>query len=133
MQARTTDEQIEKLLGQASAQLKASLEGVDQKLKELLEGEKASAAGSKAPTLPDTNANVTALYGQIGQADAAPTLAQSEAATKSESQLSTLLEQWKELKNRDIPALNRQLTAAGLPQLRLDLAPQQQEGGEDEE
>jgi hypothetical protein len=76
---------------------------------------------------------VTALYGQVGQADAAPTAAQIDGANKSEGDLSKMLDTWKQLKGQEIPAVNRELAAAGLPPLRLDLAPQQQEGGEDED
>ena len=132
-QARTVHEQVDKLVGQALGQLKPSLESLDKKVEELLEGAKTAEDGSKAPTLPDTNANVIALYGQVGQADAAPTVAQVADANKSEAELSRLMERWKQLKEQEIPAVNRGLAAAGLPQLRLDLPPQQQEGGEDEE
>lgn len=131
-QAKTVNEQIDELVGQASAQLKTSLQSLDRKLAELLNGN-ATQDGSKSPNLTDTNANVTALYGQIGQADAAPTVAQTDDSNQSEAQLSKMLETWKQLKEQEIPAVNRELAAAGLPQLRLDLAPQQQEGGEDED
>jgi hypothetical protein len=131
-QARTVHEQIAKLLDQSAGQLKDSLESVDRKLSELLDGDK-EAGAAKAPTLPQTNTNLIALYGDIGKADAAPTPAQIEAANKSEAALNDMLTRWNQLKARDIPALNRELKAAGLPELRLDLPPQQQEGGEDEE
>jgi hypothetical protein len=130
-QAETVHEQIDKLVSQASAQLKTSLQSLDLKVSELLDGK--TQDGKKSPNLPDTNANVTALYGQVGQADAAPTVAQIDGSNKSEADLSKMLETWKQLKVQEIPAVNRDLAAAGLPQLRLDLAPQQQEGGEDED
>jgi hypothetical protein len=131
-QAKTVHQQIDKLVGQASAQLKTSLQSLDVKVAELLDG-KPSQGGSKPPNLSDTNTNVTALYGQVGQADAAPTAAQIDGANKSEGDLSKMLDTWKQLKGQEIPAVNRELAAAGLPPLRLDLAPQQQEGGEDED
>jgi len=133
-QARTTHEQIVKLLDKASGPLKDSLESSDNQISELLDGDKDAAAGAaKAPTLPDTNANLIALYGEIGKGDAVPTSAQVDAANKNEAALSSMLTTWKQLKTHDIPGLNQQLKGAGLPELRLDLAPQQQEGGEDEE
>ena len=73
-----------------------------------------------------------ALYGEIGKADAAPTVAQVDAANKSQGSLSTMLAAWNQLKQHDLPGLNQQLKGAGLPELQLDLPPQQQEGGEDE-
>lgn len=133
-QARTTHEQIAKLLDKASGPLKDSLESLDHQISELLDGDKDAAAGAaKAPTLPDTNANLIALYGEIGKGDAAPTSAQVDAADKNEAALSSMLTTWNQLETHDIPGLNQRLKGAGLPELRLDLAPQQQEGGEDEE
>jgi hypothetical protein len=135
-QARTVHEQIAKLLDQASGSLKDSLQNLDHQVTELLNGQKEKATGTdanKAPTLPGTGANLIALYGDIGKADAAPTAAQVEAVNKNEAALNTMLTRWNQLKTRDIPALNRELKAAGLTELRLDLPPQQQEGGEDEE
>ena len=73
------------------------------------------------------------LYADIGKADAAPTVAQVDAFNKNEAAFDTLRTRWNQLKSHDIPAANHDLKGAGLPDLRLDLAPQQQEGGEDEE
>ncbi len=84
------------------------------------------------PCLP-TNANAITLYGEVGRADAAPTVAQVEAANKSEAELSKMLAEWNQLKRQEIPAVNHEVKGAGLSELRLDLPPQQQEGGEDEE
>ncbi len=91
------------------------------------------AENAKAHTLPAANLNVIALYGEIGKADAAPTVAQVDAANKTQSELSSMLAAWNQLKEHDLPSVNQQLKGAGLPELRLDLPPQQQEGGEDEE
>jgi hypothetical protein len=133
-QARTTHEQIAKLLEQASGSLKSSLESLDQKLSGLLDGEKDGKAGeAKVATLPAANANAITLYGEVGRADAAPTVAQVEAANKIEAELSKMLAEWNQLKRQEIPAVNHEVKGAGLSELRLDLPPQQQEGGEDEE
>jgi photosystem II stability/assembly factor-like uncharacterized protein len=132
-QARTTHEQIAKVSEQASRTLKNSLESLDQKVSALLEADKDATENAKAHTLPAANLNVSALYGEVGQADAAPTIAQVNAANKTLSELSSMLASWNQLKERDLPSVNQQLKGAGLPELRLDLPPQQQEGGEDEE
>ena len=133
-QARSIHEQITKLLGALTGQLKDSLTTLGKKVSELLEGDKdTTAGGMKEPALTDTTTNLIALYKAIDQADAAPTVAQIDASTKNEAALETKMAKWNELKNRDIPALNQQLRTAGLPALQLDLPPQQQEGGEDEE
>ena len=132
-QARTTHEQIAKLLETASGSLKNSLESLDKKVSELLDGEKdGNTAMTNVPTLPGTNANVITLYGEVGRADAAPTVAQVEAANRSEAELSKMLAEWNQLKRQEIPAVNHEVKGAGLSELRLDLPPQQQEGGDEE-
>ena len=133
-QARSIREQIGKLVSTTSSPPKEQLGALDKKVSDLLEGEKESGAGGeKAASLTDTNGNLIELYKQVERADAAPTQAQVAASTKSETALASMLTHWNDLKSRDIPALNQQLKSAGLPPLRLDLPPQQQEGGEDEE
>jgi len=69
----------------------------------------------------------------VEKADTAPTVAQMEAFTKAKNELSEVVKSWDEMKEKEIPALNQQLHGAGLPELRLDLAPPQKAGGEDEE
>jgi len=131
-QARTVHEQISKLLESAPGSLKDSLGILDHRISELLDADDGDRAG-KVSTLPTTNANIIALYAEIGRADAAPTLAQVDAVNKNQASFDSLLTRWNQLKSHDIPAANHDLKGAGLPDLRLDLAPQQQEGGEDEE
>jgi hypothetical protein len=131
-QARTVHEQISKLVGTAPGSLKDSLESLDHRISELLDADK-DASSAKVSTLPATNANLITLYGEMGKADAAPTFAQIDAVNKNEAALSTLLIRWNQLKSHDIAELNHELKGAGLDELRLDLPPQQQEGGEDEE
>ena len=47
---------------------------------------------------------------------------------------SAVIKRWEELKSNDVPALHRQLSAAGLPELRLGSNPQPvEESSGDEE
>jgi hypothetical protein len=131
-QARTVHEQISKLLDKAPGSLKDSLGLLDHKISELLDPDKDDGS-AKVSTLPATNQNLITLYGEIDRADAAPTLAQVDAVNKNEAAFGTMLTRWNQLKSHDIPALNHELKGAGLTELRLDLPPQQQEGGENEE
>jgi hypothetical protein len=131
-QARTVHEQISKLQDKAPGSLKDSLGILDHKISELLDSDNEAGSG-KLWTLPTINTNLMTLYGEIGKADAAPTVAQVDAVNKNEAALSTMRIRWNQLKSHDISALNHELKGAGLPELRLDLPPQQQEGGEDEE
>ena len=105
---------------------------MDHKISELLDADN-EAGSDKFSTLPTVNTNVTTLYADIGKADAAPTVAQVDAVNKNEVALGTMLIRWNQLKSHDISALNHELKGAGLTELRLDLPPQQQEGGENEE
>jgi len=133
-QARSIRQQLANLLNTASSPLKEQLSALDNKISKLLEGEKESTVGGeKAPSLTDANGNLIELYKQVERADAAPTQAQVDASTKSETALTSMLTHWNDLKSTDIPQVNQQLKSGGLPALRLDLPPLQQEGGEDEE
>jgi hypothetical protein len=131
-QARTVHEQIAKLLDKAPGSLKDSLGILEHKISELLDSDNEADSG-KVSTLPTINTNLMTLYGEIGKADAAPTVVQVDAVNKNEAALDTIRIRWNQLKSHDISALNHDLKNAGLPELRLDLPPQQQEGGEDEE
>jgi hypothetical protein len=96
----------------------------------LLEGEQENSA---SPTLKSTNNDSVDLYKEVAKADAAPTTAQVNAAMHVEAELGEALKIWDQIKMKDLPALNLQLPVAGLPQIRLDLAPEEQETGENEE
>ncbi|HJT70000.1 MAG TPA: hypothetical protein VJ731_07370 [Terriglobales bacterium] len=132
MQAQSIREQIEKIAHQ-NAPLQDSIERLDKEIDEILAGDKDTESESPRPSLSETNTNLLALYRAVGQADAAPTQAQLDLSAKSKAALAPLLNRWNEVKHKDIPALNQQLTSAGLPQLRLDLPPQNEAGGENEE
>ena len=45
----------------------------------------------------------------------------------------TVLKEWNGLKTKDLTDLNRQLATEGIPQIRLDLPPREEETGENEE
>jgi hypothetical protein len=131
-QARSVREQISKLRDKAPGSLRDSLDLLDRKTAELLEGDNDTGSG-KVSTLSAANGNLITLYNEIDRADAAPTFAQLDGVNKNEAVFQTMLTRWNQLKSHDIPALNHELKSAGLAELQLDLPPQQQEGGEDEE
>jgi len=99
------------------------------KLAALLDGDDEAAQ----PTLKAVNNDTIDLYKEVEKADAAPTAAQMNADRHIESKLSTVLKEWNSLKTKDIPALNLQLPSAGMPEIRLDLPPREEETGENEE
>jgi photosystem II stability/assembly factor-like uncharacterized protein len=136
MQARSVREQIEKLSGQASGTLSDAVKVLDKKVGAILDGAKnppSSESESSNLALGAANGDAIALYKMVGQADAAPTAAQIEAIEKLERDLAPLLKQWNEVKGGEVPKLNQQLHSANLPELRLDLPPEHEEAGNNEE
>jgi chromosome segregation ATPase len=132
MQAQSVHEQIEKI-DRHNPQLQDSIEQLDGKISGIVGGDKEKQSDSPQQSLGEVNTNLLALYRAIGQADAAPTQAQIELIAETKKLLIPLVNRWNEVKSTAIPALNQKLTSAGLPQLRLDLPPQNEAGGENEE
>jgi hypothetical protein len=80
------------------------------------------------------NGEVQVLYGQVWQADAEPTAAQSAAAASTESEASNAMKKWDTLKSSDLSALNQALRSANLPEVHVESDPRLDETGmEDEE
>jgi photosystem II stability/assembly factor-like uncharacterized protein len=130
VQARSAVDQLHKLEKQAG-KLGESIKGLDQKVGMILRGPTPPVPGASEPTLTRENAAIDALYGSIGQADAAPTAAQTSAAADAERDLSASLKRWEEIKQSDLPALNRQLKSAKLPEIHLESKAPMDEGGDD--
>jgi photosystem II stability/assembly factor-like uncharacterized protein len=118
-QARSVVDQLHKL-GSQSGALSESVKAFDQKVGTILRGPTPAVPAASEPTLTRANAAVDALYTGVGQADAAPTTAQINAAADTERDLSGLMKRWEEIKNSDLPALNRQLKSASLPDIHLE-------------
>jgi hypothetical protein len=141
-QARSLQDQLEKISAQASSSLKDSIAEFGKKLAAILEPpatpstpaapesapQKATPPAVKSaepePALAKVSGDISALYAEIDRADAAPTSAQVQALAAIGRNFSTVNKRWEELKSSDIPALNRQLSAAGLPELRIESNPQ---------
>jgi hypothetical protein len=119
IQARSLVEQVKNLSAQ-NAKAPEITKPFLEKLQMLLDGpgEKAKAQPSR-PTLSNSNGEVAGLYGSVGQSDAAPTNAQANAAAAAEKDLLPLLEQWRAIKDNDLPALNQQLRQGSMPEIKL--------------
>jgi len=114
-------DQLHKIGTQPSGPLAESIKALDQKVEAIAGTFMPPLAGSvRELTLARENEAVRTLYGSIGEADAAPTAAQVNAATDTERELSAVLNRWEEIKKSDLPALNRQLKNANLPEINLD-------------
>jgi len=127
-QAGSLRAQIKALSGKASGPLAESLSALDQKIAALMQAPRGAAAGgTPAPTLGRVNGTAGSLYGAIGQADAAPTAAQVQAVSALAEEFASVMKSWGVLTSTDLPALNDQLKAAGLP----PLDPAKPAGGEE--
>ena len=125
--------QLRKMTGQ-SGKLADSIQPFQKKLGALL----GAPAGFLAPpsaeiTLTRVNGAVATLYGQIWQVDAEPTGAQQETAAAVDRDSSDAMKRWDELKSTDLPALNRVLHDASLPEVRLESDVRRDEAAVDEE
>ena len=124
LQAHSVREQIEKSAKSASPELKQMLEKADAEFTELLSGKQKSAGSEEEPGLDDVAGEVSELYTQVGQVDAAPTAAQRTAAEHVSEELGESLRAWERLKSTAIPGLNDKLRNEHLPTLNLEQRPE---------
>jgi hypothetical protein len=118
-EARSAHEQLQKLAGQASGAVTEGISALDKKVSGILGGGGFFAPASPKPTLSRANGEAGTLYAEIGRADATPTPAQLSAAAETEKSFATVSAQWKQLNSVDLPALNKQLHEANLPEIQL--------------
>jgi photosystem II stability/assembly factor-like uncharacterized protein len=134
MQAGSIREPLQKLSEQATGATKDSVQAFQKKLTGVLGAPSGFfAAPSAEATLARANGQVTVLYGQVWQADAEPTTAQSEAVTTTEHDVSDVMKRWDAIKMADIPALNHALHDAKLPEVQIESDPHREEAATDEE
>ena len=70
---------------------------------------------------------------EVWQVDAEPTASQSEAAATIEREISNATKRWDTLRTTDLPALNRALGGANLPEVKIESDPHKEETNMDEE
>jgi hypothetical protein len=130
LEAHSAREQLGTLLKRAGPgikngpALKEAIESLDKELAGLLSGRAGTDGGEADPGLDEVAAESAQLYEQVGSADAAPTAAQLKATAHATDESAETLKSWDRSKETSIPALNRQLDAAHLPPLNLELKPQ---------
>lgn len=134
MQAQSMGGPLQKLLQQASGPTLDALKNFQNKLNEVV-GAPAGflAPPTEAATLSRLNGQISVLYGEVWQADAAPTTAQAEDAASTERDAPQVMQRWEVLKSSDLPTLNRALHNTNLPELNLEPDPHVEESGMDEE
>jgi hypothetical protein len=110
--------QMQKLSERSTAATKDALESLQKKLSGIL----GTAGGFSAPpsdevTLSRVNGQASTLYAEVWPVDSEPTSAQMEAAKTIERNHTDVMKRWNEFKTSDLPALNRQVREAGLPEI----------------
>jgi photosystem II stability/assembly factor-like uncharacterized protein len=126
--------QLEKVSAQANASTKQAIEAFEKKLTALL-GPPGGlfAPPSREATLGRVNGQASTLYMQVWQSDAEPTSSQLEALATTERDRSDVLKRWTEFKSADLPALNRWLREAKVPEVQpeADLHPEESQVDEE--
>jgi photosystem II stability/assembly factor-like uncharacterized protein len=126
--------QLDKLSEKGNAQVKASAAEFEKKLNALL----GTTGGFFAPATPEVslsrlNGQASGLYQQVWQVDAEPTAAQLQASATIDHDREDVMRRWNEFKQTDLPAMNRLLRQANIPELNPQAAIQQDEPPGDEE
>jgi hypothetical protein len=134
VQADSIREQLQRMNQQPGNRASDSIQAFREKLGAIL----GATAGFLAPpsaelTLARVNGQVGTLYGQVWQVDAEPTASQLQAATAVERDSSNVTRRWDAFKSTDLPAFNRELRGASLPEVRLESDVRKDEAVSDEE
>lgn len=121
-QVRSLRRELTTLRGQAqSLELKTRIEGMNQKLGDLIGPETLGPA--PAPTAPATIQSTTprlrTLFTVMQAVDLAPTPQVEAAVTDVVKDAEALAQLWRSIQTQDIPALNKELRAAGLGEINL--------------
>jgi hypothetical protein len=132
LQAGSIREQLGKVPADKAS--KANIESYEKKLGALLGAQ----GGFFAPpsteiTLSRVSGQAGTLYQQIWQVDAPPTSSQAEAFATVERDNANLTNRWNDFKKTDLPALNRLLHEAQVPEIQIptDLHHEEPEGDEE--
>jgi photosystem II stability/assembly factor-like uncharacterized protein len=133
-EVRAVEESLSKLKGKATGSAADAVADLQKKMQTVV----GAPGGLFAPpsaqvTLARASGDAAGLYGIVGGADAAPTAPQSAALATAEHESADVLGRWNAIKSRDIPALNRQLCDAGVPEVQVEAQPQPEESSDDVE
>ncbi len=120
LQAGSIREQIEKMSPESASHAKDAIADFQKKLDSLTgTGGGFFAPPSQEVTLSRANGSVGTLYQQIWGVDAEPTVAQVEAMTAADRESNDVLKRWSEFKTKELPAMNRMLRDAQVPEIKI--------------
>ena len=115
-----------------NAVLATKLAAFSKPLKLLLDGAGGDAA-KEQPGMDDVTGEAAQLYGQLQQADAAPTKALLDAAAHNEEEGEAAVRAWEEFQQKQLPGINELLRNAHRPLLNLNQKPENMPEGGDED
>jgi hypothetical protein len=134
MQAGSIREPLQKLTQQASGATLDSIKNFQNRLTEVFGTQTGfSAPATDTATLVRISGQIAVLYGQVWQAEAEPTSSQSAAISAIERDASNVMKRWNALKTAELPALNRELHGANLPEVQVESDPHKEDAAMDEE
>jgi photosystem II stability/assembly factor-like uncharacterized protein len=113
--------QLEQLTPKASGPLGEQMHQLERHIGELLESPEKVQPPRRG--LERLNGDAGTLYGEINGVDAVPTAVQGEQTERVTADWHDLEPSWRQLREIEVPQLNRALGKARLPQLVLDTAP----------
>ncbi len=120
-QAGDLRKQLKELQAKANGDTLTAVKALDQKVQTLMGGGgRRPGPGAEAPTLGGLRTRYLTLFGVLQEADVTPSTQVSAAVTDLQKQLPPVMERWKVIESQDVPALNKQLKAANLPELKLE-------------
>src|SRR5581483_4136978 len=122
MEAKSAQEQVKKLLGQANGSTADALKALDKNLAAVLGKSDSDAGKVPAPDMNSVNGNISTLYGAVGQADVSPTAAQLSAVAAAEQDLGSVMKGGETTK-AELGQVNQQLHGANLPEIKPETAP----------
>ncbi len=119
-QAGELRKQLKELQAKATGDTLTAVKALDQKLQALAGGvARRPGAGTEQPTLGGLRTRYLTLFGILQEADVMPSTQASAAVADLQKQLPPVMQRWKELQAQDVPALNKQLKNANLPEIKL--------------
>ncbi len=122
-EATALRKQLKDLQPKATGEALVAIKTLDEKLQTLAGGAtRRPGAGAEPPTLGGLKTKFLTLFGVFQEADVAPSTQAAAAVAELQKQLPPLMERWKAMQAQDIPALNKQLKDANLPELKLESA-----------
>ncbi|HEY1528329.1 MAG TPA: glycoside hydrolase [Candidatus Angelobacter sp.] len=120
-QAGALRKQLKDIQPKATGEALAAIKTLDQKLQALAGGAtRRPGAGTEPPTLGGLKTKFLTLFGVFQEVDVAPSTQAAAAVADLQKQLPPLMDRWNAVKSQDLPAVNKQLQGANLPEVKLE-------------